>query len=165
MTPMRGAPSRTRLAPITIEPPLVTDPLARPSRSGFRSFVAISTRWSDNDIYRHVNNVVHYSWFDTAVNSLLLERGVLELEGDGPIFLVVETACRYFAPLAFPGAVDVGLGIERLGATSVTWRLGIFPEGSDQGASSGRFVHVCVDRATRSPVRISDAARDRLAGI
>ncbi len=124
-------------------------------RSAYRVFCAISTRWSDNDIYGHVNNVVYYSWFDTAVNGLLIERGALNLHCSRPdsvIGLVVETQCNYFAPLAFPEPVVAGIRVARIGASSVRYEVALFPGDEVQPcAAKGHFVHVYVDRATRRP--------------
>ena len=131
-----------------------TRPRAEP-RSAYKAFRDIGTRWSDNDVYGHVNNVVYYSWFDTAVNGLLIERGALKLLGtqaDGVIGLVVETRCNYFAPLAFPEPVVAGVRVAHIGASSVRYEIGLFPGDQDQVcAASGHFIHVYVDRATRRP--------------
>lgn len=109
----------------------------------------IPTRWADNDAYGHVNNVVHYAWFDTAVNAWLVEAGLLDIERGDLIGLVVETACRYFAPLSFPASVEVGMAVQRLGTSSVTYRLGIFAKGHGGAAAEGEFTHVYVDRVSR----------------
>ena len=126
-------------------------PQARP-RSDFVSFRAIGTRWADNDVYGHVNNVVYYSWFDTAVNAHLIERGALDIHGGAVIGLVVETQCHYFEPLAFPQTVWAGLRVAHLGKSSVRYEVGLFAEGAEMSAAHGHFVHVYVDRATRRPV-------------
>jgi acyl-CoA thioester hydrolase len=120
-------------------------------RSAYRVFHAIATRWSDNDAYGHVNNVVYYSWFDTAVNAYLIERGALDIHHGDTIGLVVETQCNYFAPLTFPEPVDVGIRVARLGTSSVRFELGIFGA-SGLSAAKGHFVHVYVDKLTRRPV-------------
>ncbi len=133
--------------------------LIRLPRQAFPAFRRIPTRWADNDIYGHVNNVVYYAFFDTAVNADLIDRRLLEPHGDGPIFVVAETRCRYFASLAFPVSVDVGIGVERLGRTSVTYVLGAFAAGSAEAAAACRFVHVCVDREHQRPQAIPDAWR------
>ena len=126
----------------------------RPSpepRSAYRQFCDISTRWADNDAYGHVNNVVYYGWFDTAVNAWLIENGALDIHQGETIGLVVETQCNYFAPLAFPQKVQVGLRVARLGGSSVRYELGVF--GDDElCAAKGHFVHVYVDAKTRRPV-------------
>ena len=121
-------------------------------RSAYRVFRPISTRWMDNDAYGHVNNVVYYSWFDTAVNAFLVERGVLDIEHGQTIGLVIETQCNYFAPLAFPQNVEAGIRVARLGASSVRYEVGLFAEGEALTAARGHFIHVYVDRATRRPV-------------
>lgn len=120
------------------------------SRAAFRYFRTIPTRWSDNDAYGHVNNVVYYSWFDTAVNALLIERGVLDIHGGKTIGLVVETQCNYFSSLAFPQDVQVGIRVARIGTSSVRYELGVFG-GGDLCAARGHFVHVYVDATTRKP--------------
>jgi acyl-CoA thioester hydrolase len=120
-------------------------------RSAYRVFHAIATRWSDNDAYGHVNNVVYYSWFDTAVNAYLIEHGALDIHHGDTIGLVVETQCNYFASLAFPEPVDVGIRVARLGGSSVRFELGIFGA-SGLTAAKGHFIHVYVDKLTRRPV-------------
>lgn len=127
-------------------------PQAQP-RSAYRAFRAIGTRWSDNDVYGHVNNVVYYSWFDTAVNALLIECGALDIQAGSVIGLVVETQCNYFAPLAFPEPVVAGIRVARIGSSSVRYEVGLFPDNAAlPSAATGHFVHVYVDRSTRKPV-------------
>jgi len=121
-------------------------------RSHYPRFRTITTRWMDNDAYGHVNNVVYYSFFDTAVNAHLIEAGALDLETGPVIGLVVETKCNYFAPLAFPQAVDAGLRVAHVGRSSVRYEVGLFGAGQALSAAAGHFVHVYVDRATRRPV-------------
>ncbi|RCX11997.1 acyl-CoA thioester hydrolase [Extensimonas vulgaris] len=116
----------------------------------------------DNDVYGHVNNVVYYSWFDTAVNAYLIEQGVLDIERSATIGLVVETQCNYFAPLAFPQTVEAGLRVARLGGSSVRYEVGLFAEGAPQTAAAGHFVHVYVDRTTRRPVPLPEPLRAAL---
>lgn len=129
-------------------------PQAEP-RSAYKVFRTISTRWSDNDIYGHVNNVVYYHWFDTAINGLLIERGALDIHAGGVIGLVVETQCNYFAPLAFPEPVVVGIRVAHTGSSSVRYELALFKDDPAQPcAARGHFVHVYVDRATRSPAAL-----------
>jgi len=123
-----------------------------PMRAHYRVFRPIGTRWADNDVYGHVNNVVYYSWFDTAVNAYLIEQGVLDIHAGPVIGLVVETQCHYFAPLAFPQTVHAGLRVAHRGRSSVRYEVGLFAEGSEQAAACGHFVHVYVDRQTRKPV-------------
>ncbi len=120
-------------------------------RSSYRVFRSISTRWIDNDAYGHVNNVVYYSWFDTAVNAYLIEQGVLDIEHGETIGLVIETQCNYFAPLAFPQSVEAGIRVGRLGASSVRYEVGLFAQGEPMTAARGHFVHVYVNRQSRRP--------------
>jgi acyl-CoA thioester hydrolase len=126
------------------------------TRADYPHFLTINTRWSDNDMYGHVNNVVYYSYFDTVVNGYLVREGALELKAGRIIGLVAETHCSYFASLAFPDHVDAGLRVTRIGNTSVRYEVGIFSEGSEQPAAQGYFVHVYVDRDTRRPVALPD---------
>lgn len=121
------------------------------ARSAYRAFRSISTRWSDNDIYGHVNNVVYYSWFDTAVNAHLMEQGALDIEQGEVIGLVIETQCNYFAPLAFPQNVEAGVRVARIGSSSVRYEVGLFAQGEPLTAAAGHFIHVYVDRNTRRP--------------
>ena len=126
-------------------------------RSHYALFRPITTRWMDNDVYGHVNNVVYYSFFDTAVNAYLIESGALDIHAGGVIGLVVETKCNYFAPLAFPQAVDAGLRVAHLGRSSVRYEVGLFGAGEPLTAAAGHFVHVYVDRATRRPAALPPA--------
>lgn len=126
----------------------------RERRSDYPHFLVIPTRWMDNDIYGHVNNVVYYSFFDTAVNGLLIAAGALDIHAGAVIGLVVETQCNYFAPIAFPQAVTAGVRVARLGGSSVRYEIGLFADDAQQSAASGHFVHVYVDRATRRPVAL-----------
>jgi acyl-CoA thioester hydrolase len=119
----------------------------------------------DNDVYGHLNNVVYYSFFDSAVNQFLIERGVLDIESGSSIGLVVHTECNYFAPLAFPGAVDAGLRVTSIGSSSVCYQIGLFGAGADESAAWGSFVHVYVDRGTRRPVPLSPELRGALAEL
>jgi len=130
-----------------------TDPSRRgpEPRDAYAVFSAISTRWMDNDVYGHVNNVVYYSFFDTAVNGLLVAAGALDFHAGAVIGLVVETQCSYFAPIAFPQAVTAGVRVARIGSSSVRYEVGLFAEGEALSAAGGHFVHVYVDRATRRP--------------
>jgi acyl-CoA thioester hydrolase len=132
-------------------------PQARPqaaARADYRAFRQVGTRWMDNDVYGHVNNVVYYSWFDTLVNGYLVEQGALDIEHGQTIGLVVETHCNYFAPLAFPQMVEGGLRVANIGASSVRYEVGIFAQGAPLTAARGHFVHVYVDRATRRPTTL-----------
>jgi len=138
-------------------------PLAR--RDAYQVWRRIGTRWADNDVYGHVNNVAYYGWFDTAVNGWLIEQGLLDIAQGEVIGLVVETGCRYARPLAYPEPIDVGLAVETLGKSSVRYRLGIFSEGSDEAAAEGFFVHVYVGRASRRPVELTARWRRALQAI
>jgi acyl-CoA thioester hydrolase len=138
---------------------------APPRRADFAHFTSIATRWADNDVYGHVNNVVYYAFFDTAVNRHLIERGVLDLAGSATVGLVVETQCTYFASIAFPDQVHVGLRVAHLGTSSVRYEIGIFRNDDDAAAALGRFVHVYVDRASQRPAAIPAAVREVLEGL
>jgi len=120
-------------------------------RSAYKVFRSISTRWMDNDAYGHVNNVVYYSWFDTAVNAYLIEQGVLDIHHGDTIGLVIETQCNYFSPLAFPQTVEAGIRVARLGASSVRYEVGLFAQGEPLTAARGHFIHVYVDKQSRRP--------------
>ena len=125
-------------------------------RSDYAHHSQITTRWMDNDIYGHVNNVTYYSYFDTAVNRYLIEAGVLDIHAGGVIGLVIETHCNYFAPLAFPKNVEAGIRVAHIGKSSVRYEIGLFDEGQSQSAASGHFVHVYVDRETRRPTPLPE---------
>ncbi|MCG7393552.1 acyl-CoA thioesterase [Microvirga sp. ACRRW] len=135
---------------------------ARISRSAFRLFRPIATRWMDNDAYGHVNNVHYYSYFDTAVNGWLIEEGLLEFANATVIGLVVETGCTYFESVAFPERLEAGISVTHLGRSSVRYGVGIFKEGEDLAAAQGHFVHVYVDRVTQRPVDIPSETREAL---
>src|SRR5690625_415691 len=130
--------------------------LERPARARYHHFLEIPTRWMDNDVYGHVNNVVYYSYFDTVVNAYLMERGALDPHDGAIIGLVVETRCRYFQPLSFPEHVEAGLAVRRLGNTSVQYDIGLFRKNEEAAAAHGHFVHVYVDRIQRHPVHLPD---------
>jgi acyl-CoA thioester hydrolase len=131
-------------------------------RGDYRRFLAIPTRWMDNDTYGHVNNVTYYSYFDTVVNEHLVVAGGLHIESDPVVGYVVETSCRFHAPLTFPQVVDAGLRVAHLGRSSVVYDIGIFAAGSDVPAASGRFVHVWVDRASGRPAAVPEKIRAAL---
>lgn len=142
--------------------------MSRPTPSGrdaYCHFTTITTRWSDNDAYGHVNNTIHYQWFDSAVNALLVAAGLLDIVNGDPIGLVVETGCSYFAPLSFPGDVEVGVAIDRLGGSSVTYRIGVFAAGAAEPAAQGHFIHVYVGRDSRRPVPLPEEWRARLKAL
>jgi len=119
----------------------------------------------DNDLYGHINNVVYYSFFDTAVNTYLIERGALDIHGGGVIGLVVETHCNFFAPLQYPGTVEAGVRVGRVGSSSVRYEIGLFADAADASAASGHFVHVYVDRASRRPTALPPALLAALAPL
>lgn len=134
-------------------------------RAAYRRWQRIGTRWLDNDMYGHVNNVIYYGWFDTAVNNWLIDIGLLTL-GEGEIIgLVVQSSCRYASPLAYPDDVDIGLMVDRVGNSSVTYRLGAFAQGAEQAAAEGLFTHVYVDARTRRPIALPENWRSALATI
>ncbi len=141
----------------------------RPSahrRERYRHFLPIQTRWSDNDAYGHVNNVVYYAWFDTVVNEYLIAAGALDIERSPVVGLVVETQCGYFSELAFPQAVEAGLRVARIGTSSVRYEIAIFGAGAEAASAQGHFIHVYVDRASRRPVPLPAPLRsavERLA--
>jgi acyl-CoA thioester hydrolase len=137
----------------------------RPPRAAYRRFLAIPTRWMDNDSYGHVNNVTYYSYFDTAVNEHLIRAGGLEIAASPSIGVVAETACRFHASLSFPETIDAGLRVTRLGRSSVTYAIGLFRQGEDAPVATGRFVHVWVDRATQRPVEIPARIREALVSL
>ncbi len=140
----------------------------RPSaqrRGQYRHFLTIQTRWSDNDAYGHVNNVVYYSWFDTVVNEYLIAAGALDIEASAVVGLVVETQCNYFSELAFPQPVEAGLRVARIGRSSVRYEIGIFAAGADEASAQGHFVHVYVDRASRRPAELPPALRAALGKL
>ncbi|HEV2080475.1 MAG TPA: thioesterase family protein [Allosphingosinicella sp.] len=134
-------------------------------RDAYKAWREIGTRWGDNDAYGHVNNTVYYQWFDTAVNAWLIEAGLLDVAAGDPIGFVIETGCRYARPLSYPQAVDVGLAVERIGSSSVRYRLGVFAEGAEEAAAEGHFAHVYVDRQNRRPALIPDAWREALESL
>lgn len=137
----------------------------RPSRHDYKHFLPLQTRWADNDIYGHVNNVAYYGYFDTIVNDYLIASGTLDIHEGAVIGLVVETGCRYFAPLAFPQKLEGALRVAKLGNSSVRYELAIFAAGEDAAAAEGHFVHVYVDRKTRRPVNVPEALRSALARL
>jgi acyl-CoA thioester hydrolase len=132
------------------------------TRDCYAHFLTISTRWMDNDVYRHVNNVVYYSFFDTTVNEYMLRSGVLDLESSATVSLVAETGCTYFAPVSFPDVVHCGLRVAHLGRSSVRYEIGVFRNDEPQASAQGYFVHVCCDRTTHAPVPMPAALRAAL---
>ena len=128
-------------------------------RADYAHFVPLTTRWMDNDVYRHVNNVVYYSFFDTAVNQYLLEAGVLDFDASATVCLVVASGCTFFAPIRFPDRVDCGLRVAHLGQSSVRYEIGVFRNDERLTCARGHFVHVCCERRTQSPVPMPQALR------
>jgi len=135
------------------------------TREDYRHFLAIPTRWMDNDVYGHVNNVVYYSYFDTVINEYLIRAGGLDIHRDGVIGIAVETFCQFHASLTFPDVVEVGLRVGKLGNSSVRYEIGLFRQGDAAPAATGHFVHVFVERATQKPVAIPASIRDALSRI
>ncbi len=131
-------------------------------RAGYRHFLAIPTRWMDNDTYGHVNNVVYYSYFDTVINEYLIREGGLDIRAGATIGLAIETFCQFHAPLSFPETIDAGLRVGKLGNSSVRYEIGLFRRDDDSAAATGYFVHVFVDRATQRPTAMPPAIRDAL---
>jgi acyl-CoA thioester hydrolase len=140
-------------------PPAPTAASAVPDRSAFRAFRSIGTRWMDNDVYGHVNNVVYYSYFDTAVNGWLLDATGTDIRALPAIGVVAETSCRFLQSISFPDTLQLGLRCERLGTRSVVYGIGVFREVEQQPAAVGRFVHVYVDAVTRRPVDVPELVR------
>jgi acyl-CoA thioester hydrolase len=132
---------------------------ALPRRADFKVMRAIATRWMDNDHYGHVNNVAYYSFFDTAVNGYLLQSTGMDIRELPAIGIVAESSCRFISAVSFPDLIHAGLGIERLGARSIVYSIGLFRNADDEACAVGRFVHVYVDRNTRRPVEIPEVIR------
>ncbi|WP_245409840.1 acyl-CoA thioesterase [Pararhizobium haloflavum] len=125
----------------------------------------MQTRWADNDQYGHMNNVVHYQLFDTAINGWLIEAGLLDVKAGETVGLVVETGCHYFAEMAFPDQVTAGIATERIGTSSVSYRIALFRATEERAAAQGRFVHVYVDRVSRRPRPLDGIWRSKLQEI
>lgn len=143
----------------------MTDRVPRASAEDYRHFLSISTRWMDNDVYGHVNNVTYYSYFDTVANHYLIHEGGLDIEHSPVIGLVVASNCDYFEPLAYPQILRGGLRVDRLGQRSVTYGIAIFSEHGERAAAQGRLTHVFVDRRSRRPVEIPARMRAALARL
>jgi acyl-CoA thioester hydrolase len=142
--------------------------MARPvanARGDYRHAREITTRWMDNDAYGHVNNVVHYSYFDTVVNDWLIRHGLLDVENGAIIGLVVETGCLYFEPLTYPETVTAAMRVAHVGTSSVRYEIALFGEGRATAAAQGHFVHVYVDRQTRRPAALPESWRQALATL
>jgi acyl-CoA thioester hydrolase len=136
-----------------------------PSRDHYHWFTPITTRWSDNDIYGHVNNVIYYSYFDSVANRYLIEVGRLHIHEGASVGLVVNSSCDYHAPVAYPDALEGALRVDRLGNSSVQYGIGIFAEGSGEACANGSFTHVFVDRVSNRPVPIPEPMRSALEAI
>ncbi|HAB85014.1 acyl-CoA thioesterase [Stutzerimonas stutzeri] len=134
-------------------------------RRDYKHFQPITTRWHDNDIYGHVNNVVYYGFFDTAVNNYLIQQGGLDIQDGDIVGFVVSSACDYFASIAYPDLIEVGLRVARLGSSSVQYELAIFREGEQEACAAGRFVHVFVERASNRPTTIPGRLRAALEAL
>ncbi|HLD65730.1 MAG TPA: thioesterase family protein [Pseudomonas sp.] len=134
-------------------------------RADYLHFQPITTRWHDNDLYGHVNNVTYYSFFDSAVNTYLIERGGLDIHEGSVVGFVVSSACDYFASIAFPERIEIGLRVGTLGNSSVQYELAVFKQGEDEACAAGRFVHVFVDRQSNRPVSIPPALREALSAL
>ena len=135
------------------------------ARAAYPVFFPIHTRWNDNDVYGHVNNAVHYTWFDTAANAWLIREGLLDPKGGEIIGLMVASSCTYFAEVSYPGMIEIGMRIERIGTSSVSYAFGVFAEGRTASAADAAFTHVYVARATRRPVPLPDDWRTRMGAI
>ena len=135
------------------------------TRDRYPHFLALETRWSDNDIYGHINNVTYYSYFDTVVNGYLIDVGGLDVQNDAIIGYAVETMCKFRKPLAYPESLEAGLRVGKLGNSSTRYEIGIFRKGDNEAAASGHFVHVFVDRTSGKPVPIPDSIRSALEKI
>lgn len=135
------------------------------TREDYNVFYPITTRWMDNDVYGHVNNVTYYSYFDTAANTFLINHCGLDIHKGEIVGLVVSSGCEYLSPIAFPDKIDVGIRVDRLGNSSVQYGVGIFKDGEEQVCAFGHFVHVFVDRVTNKPVSIPEKMRKALLAI
>ncbi|MGB0683202.1 MAG: acyl-CoA thioesterase [Magnetovibrionaceae bacterium] len=129
------------------------------SRADYKHFAAITTRWMDNDVYGHINNVHYYSYFDTVVNTHLIKQGVLDIQNSPVIGLVIETKCNYFRPMTYPNTVEGGLRVTKIGNSSIRYEVGLFVEGEEEIAAQGHFVHVYVDRASGRPTALPAALK------
>jgi acyl-CoA thioester hydrolase len=140
-------------------------PVPRPRRADFAWHLPMQTRWRDNDVYGHMNNVVYYEYFDTAVNKWLIDSGALDVPHGPVVALVVETGCTFMASLGFPDQVTTALRAAKLGTSSVTYDIAIFRNKEDEACATGRFTHVCVDRASNRPIPIPERMRAALATL
>ena len=136
-----------------------------PTRADYKHFLRIPTRWHDNDVYQHVNNIIYYSFFDTVINEYLMREGGLDYEHGAIVGLAIETHCQFKKSIKFPQAIDAGLRIGKLGNSSVRYEVGIFIEGDDDCAAFGHFVHVFVTRPENKPTPIPPRLRDAMARL
>ena len=143
----------------------MTMPADRPTLAAYPYVTPLTTRWMDNDIYGHINNVAYYSFFDSAANRFLIERGGLDITTSAIIGLVVESQCAYHAPLAYPQELRAGVRVDKLGNRAVTYGIAIFSADNNQAAAHGHFVHVFVDRGTRTPTAIPAQMRQALESL
>ena len=139
--------------------------VARPSREAFRRFCQMPTRWGDHDSYGHVNNVVYYSYCESAITAFLVEQGTLDIAGSPVIGLIVNSGCSYFAPMGFPDRISVGMTISRLGNSSARYELALFRNDEPQACAAAHVVYVYVDRASNTPVPIPATIRAVLATL
>lgn len=135
---------------------------APPTRADYKVFYPITTRWSDNDIYGHVNNVTYYSYFDTAANQYLIEEGGLDISDGSIVGYVVSSGCDYHTPLSYPEPIEAGLRVNKLGSSSVQYGIAIFRQGAETAAAHGHFVHVFVERAANRAVPVPEKLRTAL---
>jgi acyl-CoA thioester hydrolase len=138
------------------------------NRTAFKAFIPMPTRWADNDVYGHVNNVTYYSYFDTAVNQWLINAGLLDLHSrdeSQPVGLVVANSCQYFSSIAFPEQLSIGLRIDHIGNSSVRYVLGVFTDNAPQTAAVGEFTHVYVHRIRRTPMPLPNEWRNLLSTL
>jgi acyl-CoA thioester hydrolase len=160
------SPSEPQVQSSSQRPEATTAPAALPTRrEEFRVLRTITTRWMDNDHYGHVNNVVYYSYFDTAVNGFLIEASGCDVRDLPAIGIVAETSCRFLRELSFPETVHAGLALEKLGQSSVIYRIALFRNDQSEPAALGRFVHVYVDERTRRPVPVPAEIRQALKAL
>lgn len=134
-------------------------------RADYRHFISLSTRWKDNDVYGHVNNVEYYSYFDTLINTYLIDEGGLDIHRGPAIGVCAESHCRFMGELAFPETIEAGLRVEKLGNSSVRYGIGLFRRHRDEPAAEGWFVHVFVDRESRRPIALPTRLREALHRI
>ncbi|MDH3470130.1 MAG: acyl-CoA thioesterase [Acidimicrobiia bacterium] len=138
---------------------------APPGRSAYAHFEPLQTRWLDNDVYGHINNVVFYSYFDTVINRFLIDRGGLDISQGGVIGVAAESHCTFHAPLSFPQALEAGMAVSHIGTSSVRYHVGVFASDREEAGASGEFVHVFVDRRTRRPVAMPETVRTALQSL